>query len=145
MTTSSPPIGVPGSGGNVSVGGGGGPGVPVGGFTYDPNNWTVGGSTITFPSNVTYAAGTAYIPSTNFTSNWVTTTTANSDLHVHGDIVFDDGTSLKGALKTIMDRLAILQPDKAKLEKYEALKKAYEHYKTLERLCMDPENTSEKK
>jgi hypothetical protein len=34
-------------------------------------------------------------------------------------------------------RLAILVPDPAKLEKFEALKKAYEHYKTMESLCFD--------
>ena len=34
-------------------------------------------------------------------------------------------------------RLAILVPDPTKLEKFEALKKAYEHYKTMESLCFD--------
>ena len=36
----------------------------------------------------------------------------------------------------INERLAILVPDPAKLEKYAALKKAYEHYKTLEELIV---------
>jgi hypothetical protein len=31
--------------------------------------------------------------------------------------------------------MAILVPDPEKLEKFEALKRAYEHYKTMERLC----------
>lgn len=38
-------------------------------------------------------------------------------------------------LETIEKRLNILVPDPKKLEKFEALKKAYEHYKHLEQLC----------
>jgi hypothetical protein len=41
-------------------------------------------------------------------------------------------------METISNRLAILQPDPAKLEHFAALKKAYEHYKTLEALCEIP-------
>lgn len=61
-------------------------------------------------------------------------------------IDMDDGADIKighRSLRTFMEkmeeRLAILQPDPALLEKYEALKQAYEHYRTLEALCMgDP-------
>lgn len=42
--------------------------------------------------------------------------------------------SLKTFMDKVEERLAILQPDPKKLEKYEALRKAYEHYKTLEKL-----------
>jgi hypothetical protein len=42
-------------------------------------------------------------------------------------------------LTTIEKRLAILTPDPAKLEHFEALQKAYQHYKTLEALCEIPE------
>jgi hypothetical protein len=35
-------------------------------------------------------------------------------------------------------------PDPAKLERFEALKKAYEHYKTMESLCF-PEKEQEQK
>jgi hypothetical protein len=42
-------------------------------------------------------------------------------------------------LATIEKRLAILTPDPAKLEHFEALQKAYDHYKTLEALCEVPE------
>lgn len=38
-------------------------------------------------------------------------------------------------LEAIESRLNILVPDPEKLEKFEALKKAYEHYKHLEKLC----------
>ena len=40
-------------------------------------------------------------------------------------------------------RLSILVPDPEKLEKFEALKKAYEHYKTMEALCF-PNDKEEK-
>jgi hypothetical protein len=42
-------------------------------------------------------------------------------------------------LATIEKRLSILTPDPAKLEHFEALQKAYQHYKTLEALCEIPE------
>jgi hypothetical protein len=41
-------------------------------------------------------------------------------------------------METISKRLAILVPDPDKLEHFEALKKAYNHYKTLEALCELP-------
>lgn len=56
-----------------------------------------------------------------------------------GDVIID-GASVKEALavmKVIQDRLAILVPDPAKLEKFAALKASYEHYKLLEKLCTD--------
>lgn len=80
---------------------------------------------------------------TNGTS-WSTINTAPSaGLHVKSDAEFEGdikwkGRSLGKLLEKIESRLAILEePDPAKLEKYAALKKAYEHYKTLERLIGD--------
>ena len=70
--------------------------------------------------------------------------TANSaGLHVTSDAKFDGDVKIKGvsiakALEDIQKRLAILVPDPAKLEHFAALKKAYEHYKTLEALCEIP-------
>lgn len=64
----------------------------------------------------------------------------NPGLSVTGDATFEGdikwkGRSLGKLLESIEGRLAILQePSPEKLEKYAALKKAYEHYKTLERL-----------
>ena len=60
-------------------------------------------------------------------------------LHVNGDAEFDGDVKIKGvsiakALEDIQKRLAILVPDPAKLEKYEALRKAYNHYILLEKL-----------
>ena len=52
--------------------------------------------------------------------------------------------SLKDFMATIGARLAILQPDPAKLEKFAALKQAYEQYKTLEALCQIDDTKDQK-
>jgi hypothetical protein len=41
------------------------------------------------------------------------------------------------ALDLIMERLSIISPDIEKLEKYSALKKAYDHYKLIESLIQE--------
>jgi hypothetical protein len=46
-------------------------------------------------------------------------------------------------METLEKRLAILQPDPEKLEHFDALQKAYEHYKTLEALCQLPKKDKE--
>lgn len=66
----------------------------------------------------------------------------NNTFKVNGDASFEGDIKIKGisiidTIQKIQDRLAILVPDPAKLEQFEALKKAYEHYKLLESLC-DP-------
>ena len=48
------------------------------------------------------------------------------------------GRSLKEFMEKMESRLAILVPDPAKLEHFESLKRAYDHYKTLEALCELP-------
>lgn len=83
-----------------------------------------------------------YVFSTNNMS--VGTVTGSSGLHVSTDAIFDGdikwkGRSLGDMLSTIEKRLAILTPDPAKLKHFEALRKAYDHYKTLEALCEVPE------
>jgi hypothetical protein len=52
--------------------------------------------------------------------------------------VLINGKSLTAFMEKMEDRLAILQPDLEKLEHFDALKKAYEHYKTLEAMCELP-------
>jgi hypothetical protein len=68
----------------------------------------------------------------------VTNGKSKTSLVVDGDITWK-GRSLDNFLESIESRLAILQPNPEKLEKFEALKKAYEHYKLLETLINDEE------
>lgn len=100
-----------------------------------------------------YAAAGNYVLSTNGTNpawnsfNWPSITSGGStidkSLSVKGDAEFEGDVKIKGhsilhLLKKIEDRLAVLQePDPEKLEKFAALKKAYDHYKTLEKLIGD--------
>lgn len=76
-------------------------------------------------------------------TNWTSSTNPSSSLNVKGTAEFEGDVKIKGhsilyLLQKIENRLAILQePDPDKLEKFAALKKAYEHYKTLERLIGD--------
>jgi hypothetical protein len=97
-----------------------------------------------------YAAAGNYVLSTNGTNpawnslNWPSITsggsTIDNSLSVKGNAEFDGDVKIQGhsilhLLKKIEDRLAVLQePTPEKLEKFAALKKAYDHYKTLERL-----------
>ena len=74
---------------------------------------------------------------------WSHNTGVGTGLHVTSDAEFDGDVKIKGvsiakALEDIQKRLAILVPDPEKLEHFEALKKAYEHYKVLEALCQLP-------
>ena len=82
--------------------------------------------------------GTYHYNTTN-AAPWVTVSNTPNTLDVKGDANFEGdikfkGRSLEQLFSKIEDRLAILQPNPAKLEKYEALRKAYDHYKLLEKL-----------
>jgi len=84
----------------------------------------------------------SYLYSNGMNPQW-STIGPSSGLHVKADAEFEGdikwkGRSLGKLMEKIEDRLAILQePDAEKLEKFAALKKAYDHYKTLERLIGD--------
>lgn len=85
----------------------------------------------------------------NGASSWgnITTTVGSSQsnltgaaLHVSNDAEFEGDIKVKGKslsewMSVMEKRLAILVPNPAKLEKFEALQKAYNHYKLLEALC----------
>ena len=117
-------------------------------------------NTITLPSSAFSIGGSSGAVGTSYTSantQWTTGTSGYSftnaavpqtvhinntgiDMAAGADIKID-GKSLKEFMTKMEQRLAILIPDPAKLEKFAALKKAYEHYKTMESLCFDePEN-----
>jgi len=79
--------------------------------------------------------------------NWPGNVNPTPGLKVNGDAEFEgkvmiNGRNISEFMETISKRLAILVPDPAKLEHFEALKKAYEHYKTLEALCEVPKEES---
>ena len=112
-------------------------------------------NTSTSPITITgagssYASGQVLTVSNGTTgaTTWSNTakTTAKGQLHLEGenaDLVMN-GVSLKDLLNGITDRLAILQPKPDMLEKYDNLRQAYEHYKTLEALLYDEESTTGK-
>jgi hypothetical protein len=100
-------------------------GATVGGIaTINNNQWTTGTS------------GYTISPSYGVSPSTVSIGTDGIDMAAGTDIKID-GKSLKEFMTKMEQRLAILVPDPAKLEKFEALKKAYEHYKTMEALCFD--------
>ncbi len=49
------------------------------------------------------------------------------------------GKSMKAWMDAVEKRLAILEPKPELLEKYQSLKQAYEHYKTLEAMLYEQE------
>lgn len=68
--------------------------------------------------------------------NFKGTTNINID---DGDIYFTRNGQKKSLVETISkieERLSILVPNPEKLKQFEALKQAYENYKTLEALCL---------
>jgi hypothetical protein len=70
-----------------------------------------------------------------------TSSAGSSGLSVSGDADIKGrltvaGRDVTSLLETIEKRLAILVPDPALLKQYEALQQAYDHYKTLEALCV---------
>lgn len=105
-------------------------------FTY--GGATVGGiTTINNINGSQWTTGTSGYTFTNATSPNAVNIGKNGIDMAHGTDIKIDGKSLKEFMKKMEQRLAILVPDPEKLEKFEALKKAYEHYKTMESLCFD--------
>jgi hypothetical protein len=133
---------------------------------YSNISYSGGVDTITIDTstmNSMYSSGTITLPTTTITNggytigptgssgqfyttgsnghNWNNPPTVNItgtgiDMAAGTDISID-GKSLKTFMNKMEERLAILVPDPAKLEKFEALKKAYEHYKLMESLCQE--------
>jgi hypothetical protein len=106
-------------------------------------------------ANITLGAGGS--GGTTYTVPWTTSSSWNNgsvltvsaapspSLQVSGDADIRGNLTVQGAnvteiLSKIQDRLAILTPDPKLLTKYEALREAYEHYKTLEALCVDSDS-----
>lgn len=118
-----------------------------------------GTDTITLDSSTMYSSNTITLPSSSYTISgaagstlystgtgsygWNTTTSPNVNITgagidmAAGTDITVDGKSLKTFMNKMEERLAILIPDPAKLEQFAALKKAYEHYKLMEKLCQE--------
>jgi len=113
-------------------------------YSIDMNNITISSTASNYYSTVlgsNYNYGNVTISSGG--SSYNTWDTSHPSLQVTGDATFDgdikvQGKSLADWMKTMEKRLAILVPDPKKLEHFEALQKAYAHYKTLEALCELP-------
>jgi hypothetical protein len=82
----------------------------------------------------TYAHSTINSTISSLSKNSGLTVTGPADFK--GDVKIN-GKSLVDRLDAIEKRLSILTPDPKKLAKYEALQKAYDNYKILEKLCFD--------
>lgn len=109
----------------------------------DTDTITIDSSTLNdFSISSSMLSGSSYHYITNTTGTGPALTfnsSLDSSLKVQGDAEIDGDLKIKGksildTISKIEERLLILQPDPAKLEKYEALRKAYEQYKILESL-----------
>jgi hypothetical protein len=104
--------------------------------TISPTSYNWG---TTVPTSGTYTIS----GNSNYSNNTVNISTTGIEMQEGTDIKFG-GQSLKEFMTKMEQRLAILVPDPKKLEKFEALQKAYEHYKTMESLCFDEEEKEPK-
>jgi hypothetical protein len=103
----------------------------------------IGGASAYQSGIYTTGANPSYSWNTLNQFNKVHITGAGIEMDADADITIG-GRSMKKMLEGIEQRLAILVPDPKKLERYEALQQAYEHYKTLEALCNQEPDTEEK-
>lgn len=84
-----------------------------------------------------YSTNSTSVPT--YTINNSGTGALKNSIFVEGDAEFNGdirwkGRSIAKLLEKIEERLCILEPPPEKLEKYQALKKAYDHYKMMEHL-----------
>jgi hypothetical protein len=98
-------------------------------------NWPTG--SITVPSTYSFNGSNG---STWASTNITTSSPTHHGLKVTGDTDIEGNLTVQGKdivkiLETVEKRLAILTPNPKKLKKFEALQKAYDHYKLLEALC----------
>ena len=121
--------------GNVTLGN---PGAVTGvGASTHTISITNGGSG--YPNSVLTSTGTG---ATTWANNTSSKMNVKGQLNLDGegaDIIIN-GVSLIDLLNGITDRLSILQPKPDMLEKYDNIRQAYEHYKTLEALLYDENN-----
>ena len=134
---------------------------------YGNISYSGGVDTITLDSSTMYSGNTITLPTTTITNggytisatgssgqfyttgingnNWNNITTTSPSVNITsngidmaaGTDITVGGKSLKEFMNKMEERLAILVPNPKKLEQFEALKKAYEHYKLMESLCQE--------
>jgi hypothetical protein len=94
----------------------------------------LGGGTVSTPITIGGGAGSGYTwgTATNKTSGTIKLEGPDSD-------IFVQGKSMKAWMDAVEQRLCILEPKPELLEKYQSLKQAYEHYKTLEAILYEQE------
>jgi hypothetical protein len=116
--------------GNITLSAGsGGSGTWLGGAYSNSNPY----GTVTI-ANPSYTSGSgAWVTAGSSPSNALS---VSGDANIKGTLTVG-GKDIMDILDKIQDRLAILVPDPALLEKYEALKQAYDQYKLLEALCVE--------
>ena len=116
-------------------------------ISISPSSFNWGSSAYTISAGATGSAYTVGIAGAGANgSSWYTTSgfngTSSIDVNTTGIEVKNgadikiNGKSLSDFMDRVEARLGILQPKPELLDKFEALKQAYDHYKTLEALCM---------
>ena len=112
-------------------------------LSYPTSNVIIGGGG---PISIAGGGAGQVYSSTGTGASWASTnaTTATGRLKVEGKDadIFINGQSLSDWMSAVEKRLTILHPKPELLEKYSALQAAYEHYKTLESLLYDDQESS---
>lgn len=113
-------------------------------ITLDPSYYSSNIGNITLPplSSINSVGTSTYSTITGsgmYTGSTVNITNNGIDMQSSADIKIGE-RSLKEFMEKMEERMAILVPDPAKLEKFAALKKAYENYKLMEKLCQEDED-----
>ena len=103
-----------------------------------PVTTTAAGAVYTITAGGGGGSGATYAYNNTWTSPNTNTGTIKiaGDAEIAGKIMLQ-GQDLGATIERINQRLAILVPDPKLLDKYNALKEAYDHYKTLEALCIE--------
>lgn len=100
------------------------------------------------PISITGGGHGQVYTSTGTGATWASTaaaqTTAHGKLKVEGKDadIYINGQSLSDWMQAVDRRLSILVPNTELQEKYSALQAAYDHYKTLEALLYDDQESS---
>ena len=117
--------------------------------TSTSTNGTVGGATVSTVSNSGYFGGNGGIGQLSSAPYpYITTGTggllSNGTIHISGtnptlatDNVKIDLNELGELISILKERFLIITPNFEKMEKYQALKKAYDHYKLIESMLGD--------